>query len=127
MTSSSSQIPDDKTIGNISDLQSQEIKDLLQKAGIKFDEQAVKPRLQALLALNNLGVLKKGDTPDETLVTIVADWCYISVKKLVSKLKYKGLDVNGTRWKHIEVLIRAEYILPIHSCLPQKDTNYDMM
>ena len=50
----------------------------------------------------------KGCKPDEALLATVTDWCSISVKKLVGKLKYRGLDINGTRWKHIEVLIRAE-------------------
>jgi hypothetical protein len=111
MASLSSRSRNGKVIGDITTLRSHEIRDLLKKAGIKFDDGAPKPQLQATLALYNLGLLKKRETPNEKLLSTITDWCNISVKKLVNKLKYRGLDISGTRWEHVEVLIRAESVI----------------
>jgi hypothetical protein len=112
MASSFFQIPPGKTIGDITDVRSQKIRDWLKKVDFKLDDAAIdaaiKPQLQAILTLYKLGILRKGCGPDEALLSTVTEWCSISVKKLVGKLKYRGLDMNGNRWQHIEVLIRAE-------------------
>lgn len=118
MSSKSSKIPGERSIGNVSNLRSQEIKDILKIAGVPFDDHAIKARLLAILALSRLGYLKKGEVADSSLVTTIADFCNVSVKKLVSKLEYRGLDTKGTRWKHVEVLIRAEYVFFLASASP---------
>lgn len=66
-----------------------------------------KHRLQALLALFNLGILKIDVTPDATLLSQVEHFCKILVREQLEELNKRNLDVEGNKWDHVEVFIRA--------------------
>ena len=103
--------------GNLSNLRKNELAKRLQNAGIKYSTDALKSELQALCALSQQGVLRRGAIPDAVLVAKVVGWINLPVKDQVKLLKEKKLDTSGHRWDHIEVLITAESVVLFPRCL----------
>lgn len=97
-----------KTIIGVATLKRAELFKSLEKSGVNFDEDALKPELQAVWALKELGIVSRGDTPDENLLDYATSWCSMSVKELASELEERVLDESSNKWTRVETLIRDE-------------------
>jgi hypothetical protein len=63
----------------------------------------------------NSDIIKKGEVPDAELLTKVSKWCSLAVGQLRAKLEKKNLEPSGLKWDLIEILIRAECVVPFLS------------
>lgn len=101
-------IDNNKTIAGVAKLLKEQLFNNLKKSGIKFDENALKPELQAVWALRELCLVTKGETPDEYLLNHATNWFSMSVKELIDELEERNYNDAGNRWDRIEALIRDE-------------------
>jgi len=101
-------IDDNKTIAGVAKLSKEQLFNSLEESGIKFDENSLKPELQAVWALRELGLVTKGESPDEYLLNHATNWFSMSVKELIDEIKERNYNDAGNRWDRIEALIRDE-------------------
>ncbi|RDW88154.1 hypothetical protein BP6252_00186 [Coleophoma cylindrospora] len=111
MSSSSSDRPvvsEDVKVEDMYCLRKDEIVRRLLRAGIVHKDSLLKHELQALWALANLGLIGNDGTPSVLFVDKVAAWCKMLVSEQLEVLTSRGLSNVGTKWDHVETLIRAE-------------------
>ncbi|CZR63320.1 uncharacterized protein PAC_13217 [Phialocephala subalpina] len=104
----------DASLRSISNLKLEHLKKELGKAGIKFEEKAPKPELQAILALWTLGRLVSGQTTNQDAAQTIEKWCKMPVPKLgevMGKRKMKNYT-KLTKWERVESLIKDEFDEP---------------
>ncbi|RDW95268.1 hypothetical protein BP5796_01031 [Coleophoma crateriformis] len=89
-------------------LRKDEIARRLSRAGILYKDSFLKHELQALWALASLGLIGMDGNPSVSFVDKVAAWCKMLVSEQLEVLTSRGLSNVGTKWDHVETLIRAE-------------------
>lgn len=98
----------DKNLNELVKKRKEQLFRSLRKSGVNFNEEANKPELQAVWAMTKIGILDKGDTPDEKFLEVATVWCSMTVLELEEYLEARKLKNASNKWGRVELLIRDE-------------------